>query len=131
MPFLRAPECICNPLFAMAWRTCIARLINPQQCWRRWAVGVMLILTVFLMQHGVIGEMKLTPGPNRPNIFPVDRRAIRYWRVGKHHSSQLQRDIVVDAMLRTRLPGEPAYGAKTLLAFEAIFAESPSVDTFP
>ena len=35
-------------------------------------VGVMLILTVFLMQHGVIGEMKLTAGPNLPNIFLVD-----------------------------------------------------------
>jgi putative ABC transport system permease protein len=35
-------------------------------------VGVMLILTVFLMQHGVIGEMKLTSGPNLPNIFLVD-----------------------------------------------------------
>ncbi len=34
--------------------------------------GVMLILTVFLMQHGVIGEMKLTSGPNLPNIFLVD-----------------------------------------------------------
>ena len=32
----------------------------------------MLILTVFLMQHGVIGEMKLTAGPNLPNIFLVD-----------------------------------------------------------
>ena len=35
-------------------------------------VGVMLILTVFLMQHGVIGEMELTAGPNLPNIFLVD-----------------------------------------------------------
>ncbi len=35
-------------------------------------VGVMLILTVFLMQHGVIGEMKLTAGPNLPNVFLVD-----------------------------------------------------------
>jgi putative ABC transport system permease protein len=35
-------------------------------------VGVMLILTVFLMQHGVIGEMKLTAGANLPNIFLVD-----------------------------------------------------------
>jgi putative ABC transport system permease protein len=35
-------------------------------------VGVMLILTVFLMQHGVIGEMKLTSGPNLPNVFLVD-----------------------------------------------------------
>jgi putative ABC transport system permease protein len=35
-------------------------------------LGVMLILTVFLMQHGVIGEMKLTSGPNLPNIFLVD-----------------------------------------------------------
>ncbi len=35
-------------------------------------VGVMLILTVFLMQHGVIGEMKLTAAPNLPNIFLVD-----------------------------------------------------------
>jgi putative ABC transport system permease protein len=35
-------------------------------------VGVMLILTVFLMQHGVIGEMKLTAGVNLPNIFLVD-----------------------------------------------------------
>ncbi len=34
--------------------------------------GVMLILTVFLMQHGVIGEMKMTSGPNLPNIFLVD-----------------------------------------------------------
>jgi putative ABC transport system permease protein len=34
--------------------------------------GVMLILTVFLMQHGVIGEMKLTSGANLPNIFLVD-----------------------------------------------------------
>jgi putative ABC transport system permease protein len=33
---------------------------------------VMLILTVFLMQHGVIGEMKLTSGPNLPNVFLVD-----------------------------------------------------------
>ena len=32
----------------------------------------MLILTVFLMQHGVIGEMKLTAGANLPNIFLVD-----------------------------------------------------------
>ena len=32
----------------------------------------MLILTVFLMQHGVIGEMKMTSGPNLPNIFLVD-----------------------------------------------------------
>jgi putative ABC transport system permease protein len=35
-------------------------------------LGVMLILTVFLMQHGVIGEMKLTSGPNLPNIFLID-----------------------------------------------------------
>jgi putative ABC transport system permease protein len=35
-------------------------------------VGVMLILTVFLMQHGVIEEMKLTSGGNLPNIFLVD-----------------------------------------------------------
>jgi putative ABC transport system permease protein len=35
-------------------------------------MGVMLILTVFLMQHGVIGEMKLTSGPNLPNIFLID-----------------------------------------------------------
>jgi putative ABC transport system permease protein len=35
-------------------------------------VGVMLILTVFLMQHGVISEMKLTSGPNLPNVFLVD-----------------------------------------------------------
>ena len=35
-------------------------------------VGVMLILTVFLMQHGVIEEMKLTSGPNLPNVFLVD-----------------------------------------------------------
>jgi putative ABC transport system permease protein len=35
-------------------------------------VGVMLILTVFLMQHGVIDEMKLTAAPNLPNIFLVD-----------------------------------------------------------
>jgi putative ABC transport system permease protein len=35
-------------------------------------VGVMLILTVFLMQRGVIGEMKLTAGPNLPNVFLVD-----------------------------------------------------------
>jgi len=32
-------------------------------------VGVMLILTVFLMQHGVIEEMKLTSGPNLPNVL--------------------------------------------------------------
>ena len=36
------------------------------------AMGVMLILTVFLMQHGVIQEMKVTGGPNLPNIFLVD-----------------------------------------------------------
>jgi putative ABC transport system permease protein len=35
-------------------------------------LGVMLILTVFLMQHGVIGEMKMTAAPNLPNIFLVD-----------------------------------------------------------
>ena len=35
-------------------------------------MGVMLILTVYLMQHGVIGEMKLTSGPNLPNIFLID-----------------------------------------------------------
>jgi putative ABC transport system permease protein len=35
-------------------------------------MGVMLILTVFLMQHGVIEEMKMTSGPNLPNIFLVD-----------------------------------------------------------
>jgi putative ABC transport system permease protein len=35
-------------------------------------MGVMLILTVFLMQHGVIGEMKLTSGSDLPNIFLVD-----------------------------------------------------------
>jgi putative ABC transport system permease protein len=35
-------------------------------------MGVMLILTVYLMQHGVIGEMKLTSGPNLPNVFLVD-----------------------------------------------------------
>ncbi len=35
-------------------------------------MGVMLILTVFLMQHGVIGEMKLSSGPNLPNIFLID-----------------------------------------------------------
>ena len=35
-------------------------------------MGVMLILTVYLMQHGVIGEMKLTSGPDLPNIFLVD-----------------------------------------------------------
>jgi hypothetical protein len=33
---------------------------------------MMLILTVFLMKRGVIGEMKLTAGPNLPNIFLVD-----------------------------------------------------------
>jgi putative ABC transport system permease protein len=35
-------------------------------------MGVMLILTVFLMQHGVIAEMKLTSGINLPNIFLID-----------------------------------------------------------
>jgi putative ABC transport system permease protein len=35
-------------------------------------MGVMLILTVYLMQNGVIGEMKLTSGPNLPNVFLVD-----------------------------------------------------------
>jgi putative ABC transport system permease protein len=35
-------------------------------------MGVMLILTVFLMQRGVIGEMKLTSGINLPNIFLID-----------------------------------------------------------
>ncbi|MGC2404587.1 MAG: FtsX-like permease family protein [Acidobacteriaceae bacterium] len=35
-------------------------------------LGVMLILTVFLMQHGVIDEMRMTSGPNLPNIFLVD-----------------------------------------------------------
>ncbi len=35
-------------------------------------MGVMLILTVYLMQHGVIGEMKMTSGPDLPNIFLVD-----------------------------------------------------------
>ena len=35
-------------------------------------MGVMLILTVFLMQHGVIGEMRMTSGPDLPNIFLVD-----------------------------------------------------------
>ncbi len=35
-------------------------------------MGVMLILTVFLMQHGVIGEMRMTSGPNLPNVFLVD-----------------------------------------------------------
>ena len=35
-------------------------------------VGVMLILTVFLMQHGVLEEMKTTALPNLPNIFLVD-----------------------------------------------------------
>ena len=33
----RAPGCICNPPFAMAWRTCIGRAINPRPCWRPWA----------------------------------------------------------------------------------------------
>jgi putative ABC transport system permease protein len=35
-------------------------------------LGVMLILTVFLMQRGVIGEMRMTSGGNLPNIFLVD-----------------------------------------------------------
>jgi putative ABC transport system permease protein len=35
-------------------------------------VGVMLILTVFLMQRGVIGEMRTASGSNLPNIFLVD-----------------------------------------------------------
>jgi putative ABC transport system permease protein len=35
-------------------------------------VGVMLILTVFLMQHGVIGEMRTTTASNLPNVFLVD-----------------------------------------------------------
>jgi putative ABC transport system permease protein len=35
-------------------------------------LGVMLILTVFLMQHGVIGEMQMSAGPNLPNVFLVD-----------------------------------------------------------
>ena len=35
-------------------------------------VGVMLILTVFLMQHGVLGEMRATSGPDLPNVFLVD-----------------------------------------------------------
>jgi putative ABC transport system permease protein len=35
-------------------------------------MGVMLILTVYLMQHGVIGEIKLTSGPDLPNIFLID-----------------------------------------------------------
>ncbi|HTZ60423.1 MAG TPA: FtsX-like permease family protein [Acidobacteriaceae bacterium] len=35
-------------------------------------MGVMLILTVFLMQHDVIGEMRMTSGPNLPNVFLVD-----------------------------------------------------------
>jgi putative ABC transport system permease protein len=35
-------------------------------------MGVMLILTVYLMQHDVIGEMKLTMGANLPNVFLVD-----------------------------------------------------------
>ena len=35
-------------------------------------MGVMLILTVYLMQHGVISEMKVSLGPNLPNVFLVD-----------------------------------------------------------
>jgi putative ABC transport system permease protein len=35
-------------------------------------VGVMLILTVFLMQHSVIEEMKTTAAPDTPNVFLVD-----------------------------------------------------------
>jgi putative ABC transport system permease protein len=35
-------------------------------------LGVMLILTVFLMQRSVIGEMRLSSGPNLPNVFLVD-----------------------------------------------------------
>ena len=35
-------------------------------------MGVMLILTVFVMQHEVIQEMKLTAGINLPNIFLID-----------------------------------------------------------
>jgi putative ABC transport system permease protein len=35
-------------------------------------LGVMLILTVFLMQKSVVGEMKMTSGPNLPNVFLID-----------------------------------------------------------
>lgn len=34
--------------------------------------GVMLILTVFLMQKSVIREMKLTASPSTPNVFLID-----------------------------------------------------------
>ena len=49
-------------------------------------MGVMLILTVYLMQHGVIGEIRLTSGPNLPNIFLIDisskslTGSSTYWR---------------------------------------------------
>ncbi len=35
-------------------------------------VGVMLILTVFLMQHSVVERMKMTAAPDTPNVFLVD-----------------------------------------------------------
>ena len=56
----------------MAWPTCTGPGNQSAAVLAALGVGVMLILTVFLMQHGVIGEMKLTSGPNLPNIFLVD-----------------------------------------------------------
>jgi putative ABC transport system permease protein len=35
-------------------------------------VGVMLILTVFLMQHSVVEQMRMTAAPDTPNVFLVD-----------------------------------------------------------
>ena len=48
------------------------REINPRLCSPRLGVGVMLILTVFLMQHSVIEQMKTTAAPDTPNVFLVD-----------------------------------------------------------
>ncbi len=36
------------------------------------AAGVMLITTVFLVEQTVVKEMKLSSGPNQPNVFLVD-----------------------------------------------------------
>ncbi len=66
------PACTCDPGFAMAWQNLYRPGNQSAAVLAALGMGVMLILTVFLMQHGVIEEMKVTSGPNLPNIFLVD-----------------------------------------------------------
>jgi putative ABC transport system permease protein len=80
-------------------------------------MGVMLILTVFLMQHGVIEEMKLTSAMNLPNIFLIDisNRELAGVKQLLAHEPEVQGDLETLPVVSGRLisvDGTPAESLK-------------------